>query len=98
MLSNKLPRGRAIEVLNGVCYVKSTSKGLSVAYDQFGRIIGKSDFYDDNSEMLIVEMPMKKVITLYPFIGEAFAQIWVLFFLIICIVNVFNWMKLKFLK
>ncbi|MFC2104051.1 nitrilase-related carbon-nitrogen hydrolase [Bacteroidota bacterium] len=91
-----ITRFRAIE--NGVSVVKSTNKGLSVAYDQYGRVIGKSNFFDKNAETLIVDMPVYKVKTLFPIIGDLFAQIWSLFFIVIFIIHIFFWIKRMFIK
>jgi apolipoprotein N-acyltransferase len=84
---------RAIE--NGISIVKSTSRGLSIAYDQYGRIIKERDFFDPHSEILISELPIKKVKTLYPYIGDRFSQVWILFLAAIFILHSKNWVKKK---
>ena len=80
-----ITRYRAIE--NGISVVKSTNKGMSIAYDQYGRILGESNFFDNDSEMLIVDVPVKKVKTLYPSIRDLFAKIWILFFVVVFIIH-----------
>jgi len=88
-----ITRFRAIE--NGISIVKSTSRGLSIAYDQYGRIIKERDFFDPHSEILISELPIKKVKTLYPYIGDSFSQVWILFLAAIFILHSKNWVKKK---
>jgi apolipoprotein N-acyltransferase len=89
-----ITRYRAIE--NGISVIKSTNKGLSVAYDQYGRIIGENNFFNDKSKILIVDVPVKKVKTIYPIIGDLFAKICVLFFIIVFIIHLIIILRNKF--
>ena len=84
---------RAIE--NGISVLKSTSRGLSVAYDQYGRIIKERDFFDNDSDVLVAELPVQKVKTLYSYTGDRFPQIWILFLTVIFILHSINWVKTK---
>lgn len=81
-----ITRYRAVE--NGISVVKSTNKGMSVAYDQYGRILGESNFFENDSEMLMVDIPVKKVRTIYPFVGDLFAKIWILFFVVVFMIHI----------
>ena len=64
---------RAIE--NGVAILRPVSKGLTVAADSYGRIIAQDYYFEDDDHLLLAEVPIQKVPTLYTFIGDAFVYI-----------------------
>jgi len=93
---SRITRFRAIE--NGVSVVKSVRNGLSVAYDPCGRILGESDFFDGSPETMVAEVPVTKVRTLYPVLGDFFAQIWILFLLSVVVLGITDYMKRRLRK
>ena len=84
---------RAIE--NGISILKSTSRGLSVAFDPYGRILKEKDFFDADSELLIVDFPIKKVKTFYSYFPDWFLYAWFFFLTIIFIIHLKNWLIRK---
>ena len=61
---------RAIE--NGVSILRPVSKGLTLAADKYGRIIAEDNYFDDDQHLLVADLPVKKVNTIYSAIGESF--------------------------
>jgi apolipoprotein N-acyltransferase len=62
---------RAIE--NGYPLVRPTSNGLSLAVDYEGRVVGASDFYSTDQQVVVATLPMHGVHTIYTTIGDLFA-------------------------
>lgn len=60
---------RAVE--NGVPLVRATRRGLFIATDPLGRVIGRLDFFSARTRVLIVNLPVGHVATLYPYIGDS---------------------------
>lgn len=61
---------RSIE--NGVALLRPVSKGLSIATDAYGRVIAKDDYFEDDDHILLAEIPLKQVRTVYGEIGDSF--------------------------
>lgn len=61
---------RAIE--NGCSIFRQVSGGLSVAADYRGKIVGSKDFFEPGDKLLITEVPIIHVNTIYNIIGDAF--------------------------
>ena len=61
---------RAIE--NGVSILRPVSKGLMVAADNFGQIIARDDYFEDDEHLMMADIPVRKVKTIYSVIGDAF--------------------------
>ncbi|MBN1271435.1 MAG: hypothetical protein JXB26_04120 [Candidatus Aminicenantes bacterium] len=59
---------RAVE--NGFSLLRPTSDGISMAADPFGRIFGRIDYSTKNRASLTMELPVKKVDTLYAVLGD----------------------------
>ena len=64
---------RAVE--NGVSLVRPTGKGISIAVDQFGRVLAFADFFASASTTLIASVPAQGQPTLYVRIGDSFAYL-----------------------
>lgn len=62
---------RAIE--NGVPLVRPAASGISSAFDPWGRVLGMADYFASGDRTLIVQVPVGRVPTLYPRIGDLFA-------------------------
>jgi apolipoprotein N-acyltransferase len=62
---------RAIE--NGYSLVRPTSNGLSLAVDYEGRVVGASDFFTTNQQVVVAIVPIHGVQTIYTTIGDLFA-------------------------
>jgi apolipoprotein N-acyltransferase len=62
---------RAIE--NGYSLVRPTSNGLALAVDYEGRVVGASDFFTTDQQVVVATLPMHGVYTIYTTIGDLFA-------------------------
>ena len=62
---------RAIE--NGYSLVRQTSSGLAVTVDYEGRVLGASDDYATDPQVMVAEVPVRGVRTVYATIGDLFA-------------------------
>ena len=73
---------RAIE--NGVALVRPTRQGTSLAVDHLGRLLGyKADYFVGDDHTMIVNVPVKGTSTLYVLIGDSFAYLSVIGFVIL---------------
>lgn len=70
---------RAIE--NGFSLVRPARQGLSIVTDPMGRIIGQLNYFHTQDYVLTAHVPIKKVSTLYPTIGNAFTLFCLILFL-----------------
>jgi apolipoprotein N-acyltransferase len=78
---------RAIE--NGFSLVKGTGGGLSIAVDPYGRTINASDYFNSIQKQMISCLPTKGVVTIYSRIGDTFAWLCILGFVIIVLWSYF---------
>jgi len=62
---------RAIE--NGFSEVRQASKGLSMAVDYEGHVLSSSDYFTTNQQVLVANVPVHGVRTIYAIIGDLFA-------------------------
>lgn len=62
---------RAIE--NGFSILKPTGRGLSIAADFCGRVIAKQNYFTSPKRVMLADVPVQSVFTIYSVIGNAFA-------------------------
>lgn len=79
---------RAIE--NGFSILKPTGRGLSIAADYCGRIIAKQNYFTSNKRIMLADIPMKSVFTIYSVIGNTFAWL--------CIIGLISLLMLTVIK
>lgn len=61
---------RAVE--NGTPILRATSFGVSAAFDSWGHVLGTTDHFT-GAPTMVAQMPVGKVPTLYPTVGDLFA-------------------------
>ena len=64
---------RAIE--NGVNLVRPTNKGLSIAVDYLGQVLGQADSFATAKTVMVAAIPTQGVPTIYARIGDSFAYL-----------------------
>jgi apolipoprotein N-acyltransferase len=62
---------RAVE--NGFSAVHCVGDGLSIAIDYQGRVLAAADYFTSNDQVMIADVPMNGVTTIYSRIGDLFA-------------------------
>ena len=62
---------RAIE--NGVSIVRATKSGLSGAVDAFGHTLAVTDHFSPGAQIMIAQIPLTHVRTIYTHVGDLFA-------------------------
>lgn len=61
---------RAVE--NGVSLVRQVADGYSVATDPFGRVVAASDYFASQERVMVAEVPVAHIPTLYAWLGDWF--------------------------
>jgi apolipoprotein N-acyltransferase len=85
---------RAIE--NGVTVVRQADNGLSFVADPYGRVLAAVDHWTASERVLLAQVPAKAgVFTIYPYIGDLFAWLSVVGFVVIAVWGVVLWRKAK---
>ena len=80
---------RAVE--NGASLVRCTGHGISIAYDYQGRVLSAQNYFNDSQGVMVSDVPIKGMTTLYPLIGDLFAWASISMFLVLCVFSfVFN--------
>jgi len=74
---------RAVE--NGFSLVRCTFEGLTMAVDYQGRVLTATDDFKNKEPVIISDLPMKGVPTIYSKIGDLFAWLCVAGFLIVIV-------------
>jgi apolipoprotein N-acyltransferase len=72
---------RAIE--HGYSLIRCTGDGLSIAVDPYGRTLSALTYFNTDEHIMISDVPMKGVTTIYSQIGDLFAWLCVAGFVII---------------
>jgi apolipoprotein N-acyltransferase len=72
---------RAIE--NGVSMVRATKSGLSGAVDALGRTLAVTDHFSSGSQIMVAQVPLTSVRTIYTCVGDLFAWLCVVSLLIL---------------
>ena len=62
---------RAIE--NGITIVRQADNGLSVVIDPYGRTVAAMDHFTEGERVLVAQVPVGRVATLYPYTPDLFA-------------------------
>ncbi len=62
---------RAIE--NGVPMLRVRSSGLSSAVDAFGRVLAVTDHFSPDARVMVAQLPLGHVRTIYGYVGDLFA-------------------------
>jgi apolipoprotein N-acyltransferase len=70
---------RGIE--NGFSILKPTGRGLSIAADYCGRVIAKQNYFTSKKRIMLADIPIQSVFTIYSVIGNTFAWL--------CIIGLF---------
>ncbi len=72
---------RSIE--NGFNMVRSTFKGFSASFDYKGQLLSSNDFFKTDEVLLYSDLPVKGQKTVYSVLGDYFAWLCIIFFLLI---------------
>jgi apolipoprotein N-acyltransferase len=75
---------RAIE--HGFNMVRAVSKGFSAAFNYKGQLLSSNDFYTTDDEILYSDVPAKGHGTIYSILGDYFAWLCILYFVIISVI------------
>jgi apolipoprotein N-acyltransferase len=62
---------RAVE--NGVPLLRPASSGMSAAIDPYGRLIARTDFFSPDAHVMVAQLPIGRVRTVYGYVGDLFA-------------------------
>jgi apolipoprotein N-acyltransferase len=85
---------RAVE--NGVTVVRQADNGLSFVVDPYGRVLAAVDHWTASERVLLAQVPAKAaVFTIYPYIGDLFAWLSVVGFVVVAVWTVVLWRKEK---
>lgn len=84
---------RAIE--NGFSLVRCTGNGLSIATDHLGKTLCELDYYKTKEQIMISDIPIKGVKTIYAQIGDIFAWLCIVGFFTLLVLCSFNYYKHK---
>jgi apolipoprotein N-acyltransferase len=85
---------RAIE--NGNSIFRQVNGGLSIAADYRGKILGSHDYFTPGEKLLIANVPVAHVNTLYNTIGDAFGYLCLYAFLATIFALFVKWVAVKF--
>ena len=77
---------RGIE--NGFSMLKPTGDGLSIAVDYCGRVIAEQNYVTSKERVMLADVPVKSVSTIYSVIGDVFAWICIVGFIILIVIAV----------
>ena len=83
---------RAIE--QGFNLVRSASRGLSASFNYKGQVLSSQNYFTSKDTLFYSEVPMKGKRTIYAVIGDSFAWLCMVFFIIISVIFI----KQKFEK
>ena len=84
-LHTQMAAFRAIE--NGVPIVRPAASGISGAFDPWGRVLAVSDYFAPGDRTMTAQVPIGRVWTLYPYVGDLFAWCCVAAVLLLVIVG-----------
>jgi apolipoprotein N-acyltransferase len=84
---------RAIE--NGITIVRQADNGLSVVIDPYGRTVASMDHFTTSERVLVAQVPVGSVKTLYAYTPDLFAWLAMLGFVTIAIVAIIQGRRAK---
>lgn len=84
----KIARLRAIE--NGYSMLRVDYLGVSGAFDPYGRVLGLQDTLDGKRNVMLVDLPIRGVATLYNMTGDIFAWACLAGALALCLMGAFG--------
>jgi apolipoprotein N-acyltransferase len=82
---------RAIE--NGVSIFRPTSRGISLAFDPYGRLLGSMDATRADAQVFVMQVPNNHIFTVYSVVGELFGWLTVFGFVVIVILAILQGRK-----
>jgi apolipoprotein N-acyltransferase len=85
---------RAIE--NGFSIVRQVQEGYSLSADYLGSTISSMDYFNSDNRVLISQVPIERVKTIYSSVGDVFAWGCMIAFLIIIIIYIRSCVNEKF--
>jgi apolipoprotein N-acyltransferase len=77
---------RAVE--NGITLVRQADGGLSVVVDPYGRVLAQTDHWTSREWVMVAQVPVNSVFTLYSYIGDLFAWLSIAGFFILMTVGI----------
>ena len=77
---------RAVE--NGITLVRQADNGKSIVVDPFGRVLAQTDHWTASERVMVAQVPVSSVFTLYPYIGDAFAWLSLAGFTIMLVMHI----------
>jgi apolipoprotein N-acyltransferase len=84
-LHSQMAAFRAVE--QGHSIIRSTRFGLSAAITPYGEMVAQMSSFDRNNKIMIAELPVKGVTTVYSVIGDAFIYLCMGFILAFLLIN-----------
>ena len=72
---------RAVE--NGITLVRQADNGLSIVVDPYGRILAQTDHWTASDRVMVAQVPVSSAFSLYSYIGDAFAWLCMLGFVVL---------------
>jgi apolipoprotein N-acyltransferase len=84
---------RAIE--NGVTHVRQADNGLSIVVDPYGRVSATMDHFNNTERVMVAKAPILSAFTIYPYIGDLFAWLAVVGFVVIVGWGVVRWRRAR---
>lgn len=91
-----MARLRGIE--NGMAVVRPVSRATSIATDAYGNVIRTSNFFDSEEKIILADVPIKGVRTIYNSIGDLLAHICMLLTAYMLLELLYKWVRRKRLK
>jgi len=77
---------RAVE--NGVSLVRQADNGLSEVVDPYGRVLASMDHFNNTARVMVANVPVQRAFALYPYIGDLFAWLAMIGFVVLLVVAI----------
>lgn len=95
-LHSKMAAFRAIE--QGQSIIRSTRFGLSAAISPYGELVSRMSSFDENNQIMIADLPVKGIKTIYSYIGDIPVYLSICLLLYIIIGPEYKKLKMLFQK